>query len=195
MPANQIPNIIKKFLCQYLLIIKFVLFKINVKIRITVKIGFTLKIKNIRKKLNKRVFDAIQMYVCEKSRIYVKVKLRNVRERFTENKINFMCAFFQKMRITNNGNHKYLEFILDFFDELKDDKDIYSALMDKKRVYLQNLQVVIRYEEQMKKSNIETLILQGVRVPFISREDTLKKIEIIDRISFAVFGKTEEPTM
>ncbi len=42
---------------------------------------------------------------------------------------------------------------------------------------------------------METLILQGVRIPFVSKEDALKKIQIIDRISLAVFGKIEEPVV
>jgi hypothetical protein len=150
---------------------------------------------NITSKLDKRLFDAIQMYVCEKSRNYVKVKMRNSRKRLTENKIGFMCAFFKNLKIKNNGNLKCLKYILDFFDELQDDEDIYSALMDKKNLYSQNLQKAVKYEEQLKKSNMETLILQGIRIPFVSKEDALKKIQIIDRISLAVFGKIEEPVI
>ena len=67
--------------------------------------------------------------------------------------------------------------------------------MYKKNIYKQNLQKAVNYEEQLKKSNMETLILQGVRIPFVSKEDALKKIQIIDRISLAVFGKIEEPVI
>jgi hypothetical protein len=38
---------------------------------------------------------------------------------------------------------------------------------------------------------VETLLLRGERVSYIDKADARKKIQIIDRISLAVFGKTE----
>ena len=43
----------------------------------------------------------------------------------------------------------------------------------------------------MRKTNIETLLLQGERFPHIDRVQTMKSIAVIDRICLAVFGKTE----
>jgi hypothetical protein len=50
---------------------------------------------------------------------------------------------------------------------------------------------VAKFEEQLKKSNMETLILQGVRSPYISKDEARNKMRIIDRTSLAVFGKTD----
>ena len=41
------------------------------------------------------------------------------------------------------------------------------------------------------KHNIETLLMRGERVVLIDQVDARKKMQIIDRISRAVFGKTE----
>ena len=44
---------------------------------------------------------------------------------------------------------------------------------------------------QLTKHNVETLLLKGKRVGYIDTVDARKKIQMIDRISLAVFGKTE----
>jgi len=38
---------------------------------------------------------------------------------------------------------------------------------------------------------METMILQGVKVSYINAEDEKRKMEIIDKISLSVFGRTE----
>jgi hypothetical protein len=38
---------------------------------------------------------------------------------------------------------------------------------------------------------VETLLLRGKRVPYVDTADARKKIQMIDRISLAVFGKTD----
>ena len=54
---------------------------------------------NITNKPDKRLLDAVQMYVSKKSRIYVKVKLRNSRKKLTENKIAFIYTFFNRFTV------------------------------------------------------------------------------------------------
>ena len=44
---------------------------------------------------------------------------------------------------------------------------------------------------QYHKHNVETLLAQGKRVMLIDQKDARKKMLIIDRISRALFGKTE----
>ena len=46
-------------------------------------------------------------------------------------------------------------------------------------------------EARLEKHNIETLMLQGERIVLINQTDVRKQMRIIDRISRAVFGKTE----
>jgi len=84
-----------------------------------------------------------------------------------------------------------LDFIMGFFEEVPEGRDIYQALMDKKRFYFRNFQNAVKFEEKLKKSNMETLLLQGIRSPYIDKTDALNKIAMIDTISLAVFGRTD----
>ncbi len=148
---------------------------------------------NISRKPDKRLVSAINKFVYEKFKTPVKVKLRNTGFAHTENKINFICSFFEKTKSKGNDFQECLDFILGFLDELKDDRDIFRSLEVKKEFHFQNLRKAERFEEQMNKRNMETLILQGVRIPHINKEDEIKKIAIIDKISYTVFGKIDNP--
>ena len=46
-------------------------------------------------------------------------------------------------------------------------------------------------DARIEKHNIETLLMQGERVTLIDRNEIRKNMQIIDRISRAIFGKTE----
>jgi len=81
--------------------------------------------------------------------------------------------------------------VLSLLGELGDEQDMYQALMTKKKFYLHSLQKAKKLETQLQKNNLETLLSQGKRVIVVDQADACKKMLIIDRISRAVFGKTE----
>lgn len=145
---------------------------------------------NISKKLDKRLAQAIKRHVSEKYRQRFKVMLRNTRFVPTENKTLFLCRFFENTDAESDDIIRQLNFILEFLDELRDDRDIFQSLADKKRFCFQHLQNLVKFEEQLQKTNMETLILQGVRSPYTSRADMLEKITIIDTVCLSIFGKT-----
>ena len=144
---------------------------------------------NISRKLNKRLLKAINKFVPDKRRTTVKVKLRNAMTVLSENKIKFLCSFFEKLKVEEDYFFKCLDFVPDFFDGIKDDKNILQSLLDKKELYFQDLQKAVRFEELLNKNNMETLISRGVRIPHISKEDAMNNIVIIDTITLAVYGK------
>lgn len=160
---------------------------------------------NISKKTDKRLVGAINRHAAEACRSLLKVKLRNARFVFTENKILFLCDFFEKagrqadpaFRSAGSARTawmgKPMDFILRFFDELRDDQDIFQALADKKNFCFRNLQKQTDAEEQLKKNTMETLMAQGLRIPYTDKADTLDKMAMIDFISFTVFGKSDVP--
>lgn len=138
---------------------------------------------NVSRKPDKRLIEAINKHVSEKSKNLVKVKLRNSRFAHSENKIIFIRSFFEKMNSERSDFFECLDFIVHFLDELQDKQDIVQVLFDKRRFYLQNLQKAEKIEEHLKRNNIETAIIQGSRFPYINKEDMLKKLAIIDKIS------------
>ncbi len=148
---------------------------------------------NISKKTDKRLIGAINRHAAEACRSLLKVKLRNARFVCTENRILFLCDFFEKADTPSSDIGNLMDFISGFFDELRDDRDIFQALADKKKFCFHNLQKQTDAEEQLKKNTMETLISQGVRIPYTDKADTLNKIAMIDFISFTVFGKSDVP--
>ena len=68
---------------------------------------------------------------------------------------------------------------------------MFLALMDRKKRCIQSLQKAKKLDNKLARHNVETLLLRGERVSYIDKADARKKIQIIDRISLAVFGKTE----
>ena len=63
--------------------------------------------------------------------------------------------------------------------------------MDNKRFYYKNLQRAEKFRQQLEKTNMETMILQGVKAPYIDIEAETRKMELVDKISLSVFGRTE----
>ena len=146
---------------------------------------------NIHRNIDEKISAAIDTYVSEKLKISVKVKLRNTVNEIAENKIFFLCDFFEKMEDESGDFLECLDFILSFLNEIENTSDFFNALMDKKRFYFKNLHRAEKFRQQLEKGNMETMILQGIRAPYISIEDEKRKMELIDKISLSIFGRTE----
>jgi len=152
--------------------------------------GFMARL-HISKHLNEKLREAINKYADADAINGYKVKIRNSRFFPGENKIQFLCDFFEKLKPQSHDFNICLDFALSFIDELTEDQDLYQALMAKKRFYLRSLQKAKKIETQLQKNNLETLLSQGKRVILVDKADARKKMLIIDRISRAVFGRTE----
>ena len=146
---------------------------------------------NISKHLNPDLLGALNHYEDENISIRIKVKMRNSRLSPTDENIKFLCLFFEKFDSQDNDIFECLEFALSFLDEPTIDNDIYRTLMAKKKFYFRSLQKAKQLDTQLQKHNIETLLAQGKRVVLIDQRDARKKMRIIDRISRAIFDKTE----
>jgi len=143
---------------------------------------------NLFKGLNRRLIEEISRSVPDHRQLRTKVKLRNARFEETESRISFLCRFFEKMP---DDDGRCLDFVLDLFEENRDEDDVYALLKNRKQLYFRNIQKADRFQDMLRKHNMETLMTQGVRIPHIDREETVRKMDIVDRISQAVFGKTE----
>ena len=146
---------------------------------------------HISKHLDVKLRKIIDKHAEDGAGICHKVKLRNSRFSPGKNMIQFLCDFFEKLAPQSHDFNICLDFALSFLDELQEDQDIYQALMAKKRFYLRSLQKARKLETQLQKNNLETLISQGKRIILIDKADARKKLLIVDRISRAIFGKTE----
>lgn len=146
---------------------------------------------NISRHLDPILLESILNYGDDKNCNRFKVKIRNSRFCASGKKTGFLCGFFDKIGARSDDIFECLEFVLEFLDEIKKDSDIYRSLMARKKFYFISLQKAQKMDGRLEKYNVETLMARGERVVLIDQADIRKKMQLIDRISRAVFGKTE----
>jgi hypothetical protein len=151
---------------------------------------FLVRLK-LSKHLDAKLIESIRNYGDDKNFNRFKVKIRNSRFSPSDEKTGFLGNFFDKIGSHSNDILECLAFVLGFLDEIKPDADIYPALMAKKKSCFISLQKAKKMDARIEKYNVETLMAQGDRVVLIDQADARKKMRIIDRISRAVFGRTE----
>jgi len=145
---------------------------------------------NLTRRIEPRLARAISTHVAPVDRIAVRVKLRNARKHMGDGKVLFLCDFLSRL----GGDDQLLaclDFTLNFIEDIEDDADVYAVLMNRRRIGWQLLQKSAQFEEKLKQDNIETLMLRGERAPHVSKEELLKTIAFIERISLAVFGRLD----
>jgi hypothetical protein len=150
-----------------------------------------LKRLNISKQLDRNLVSTIKKKVGKNHRNRFTVKIRNSRFVATDKALWLLRTFFEKWDTQTGNALKCIDFILSFLEEINQDADIFEALMKKKRFYLKHLKRTEKFEEQLLKTNMETLMLKGKIVAHIDKNEARENMEIIDGISRAVFGKTE----
>jgi hypothetical protein len=146
---------------------------------------------NISKRLEEKLTKAVGAISCEKRRVFAKVKLKDAGKAFSEKTVDFFTLFFEKLGEDKDDFNECFELVMEVLCEAGNDADIYSAFLFKKAASYQSLLCSERFEEQLQKNNIETLLMQGVRPVSIDKDAAIRKINIINRICLAVFGKTE----
>jgi hypothetical protein len=151
----------------------------------------------ITRQINKKVSEVIIKNIYDETiSLRIKVRLRNSRFIYSESKTDFLCSFFETTESGKPIFSDMLGYTLHFLETIENDSDIYQELMKRKMTAIQSLHKAISFENKIKQNNIETLILQGITPLSISKDDLLKQIELVDKISLSVFGKTdnyEEP--
>lgn len=152
--------------------------------------GFVRRL-HITKRLDPKLIEAVERGVDETLRNRIKVRLRNSRFPQTENTVGFIRDFLDRIVAEPEDLTALMDDIIELLNEIKDEDDMYAALMNKKKFYFRMLQTAKKFERQLQKHNIETLLLQGIRSPHVDQADVRRKMASIDRISYAVFGKTE----
>jgi hypothetical protein len=146
---------------------------------------------NLSRSLDPKIKAAIDRHVAHALQTRCKVRFRNSQPVTAPDKILFLQSFFDKIKLDDAAFFEYLDFILSFLSDLRNETDIFKALMIYKKIYFQGLQKAAKLEKQLKKHNVETLLLGGTRLAHMDKADARKKIQMIDRISLAVFAKTD----
>jgi hypothetical protein len=135
---------------------------------------------NIRK-TNQQLADTIDRYVVQELRSVIKVRLRNAHIRYNDIKIKLLCDFIKKIGHTASD---CLDVMLNIIEEPHAEADLMAALERRRDFYMLALQKAEESEEQLGKNNIETLMVQGVRLPHIDRNEVMRQIAMIEKILY-----------
>ncbi|PID40953.1 MAG: hypothetical protein CR984_00555 [Proteobacteria bacterium] len=145
--------------------------------------------------LDTEVAAAIYAGVSADRRPQVRVRLRNSGLVLSGSPRLFLIRFFERLPDDGPDYLACLDLILPLLAGQPHNANIFDLLVDRKRVLFRGLQQLMRFEKQRRRSTMETLMLQGVRMPHISREETLREMELIDQICMGIFGRTETIVM
>ena len=145
---------------------------------------------NITWHAEKLIRQAIGDHIAPVRQSLVSVRLRNADLKINEPGAHLLCRFLDIFDDTKEGFFEYFEFMVDFLARMSNEAP-YPVLMREKRRHFMALKQAEKFKQQLLRGNMETLMLQGVRVPAESTEYFRKNIAIIDDIAVALFGQTE----
>jgi hypothetical protein len=150
-----------------------------------------LKRLNIANQLDPQLRMSIENGVSAKRCPVVKVMMRNAGLRPHGHQLLFLRRLFERLEDDHPDYLECLALILKVLGDAKGTEDVYDLLAEQKRSLFRSLKRLDRFETLLSRSNMETLMLQGIRAPHFSRRELVQEMTLIDRICFAVFGKTE----
>lgn len=162
----------------------------------------------IAKQADERLAGAVDARCKAPFRARIKVDLRHSRFDQNEKTVRFFCNFLERIAARDEELPGLSAYVMAFLSDVSpagalraspndeetqsgNEPTIYEALMTRKKQLFQSLCQWERLRERMEKHNMETLLLQGVRVVQIDPEATRAEMNRIDRIAMAVFGRTE----
>ncbi|MEZ4525233.1 MAG: hypothetical protein R2941_04865 [Desulfobacterales bacterium] len=151
----------------------------------------------MQKKTDRQIIETIEEYVPADFRNLFKVRVRNARFVQNEKTVRFLCHFLERIQGDQPDAPELFDYVLRFLEQIRESDQIYRALTDRKKVCFRCLEQNARFEQQLGRGNMEILLLQGIRPPQMTRDAALKEMAFIDRISYAVFGRSEnlEPAL
>lgn len=120
-----------------------------------------------------------------------KVRLRNSKRTYTDHQADFLIQIFKNLKPTHPQFWPCLDFVLNIVSEVPAAPLVYDFLMAKKNFYFQSVSKAEQFLEKLRRSNMETLMMQGERAAFIHPEEGRKAMTHIDLISRSLFGRSD----
>lgn len=146
---------------------------------------------NLSWQIDFRLAEAIDTWVAAGLGPVVRVRLRNAGIQLDSAQLAFLGRFFERMAARDPDYLACLDLVLSFLTTSDSGADMYAVLVAGKRTLFRSLQQAQRIERRLRQSTMETLMLQGVRIPPLAPERLWQHMRLIDRVCLAVFGKTE----
>ena len=145
---------------------------------------------NLDATIDPTIQDAMKRYQDRPFFWRAKVKIRNASVRFTEKQRVWMILFLTSVNCRADEFLDFLDFALEFVNDISDQTDMFRRLNDLKLFYYNALKQSGDYSVRLAQTNMETMIAMGNRPFYVDRHDAIKKIYIIDHLCADLYGRT-----
>lgn len=126
-------------------------------------------------------------------RLKALVRLRNSRMKYDAGTTQFVVEFLQLKEIDGKEFSELFDFSITLLEENSGKLDILDFFIIKKRSYEKTLGTIRQVNKQLKTSAVETMMMQGIRVPPDSEEELEAKIKMAETILAVFFGYIDIP--
>ncbi len=150
--------------------------------------------------ISRQIAEAIDHFLPQaEDACRMRVKLRNARIGQTNSQINFLCALVKGLarpsapQPTRQSDDFWdlLDLAIFLLEQTDPGADIYEALMTHKQHLIKAVRAGEKNQQALASNTVEALIMKGMNVSAIDVAAAREKIDQIDRISIAVYGRTE----
>lgn len=143
----------------------------------------------------RRVTQAMEDHLHDTLIIPARVLFRHSKWVWSDELIEFACQFFQYMSRDSDHLMDDLSWVVGELSGSITGKSIRDRLIHSLEDYRKRLGEIETLADMLKKSTMETLMLQGVRVPSISAETLRQRITTARRVLATVYAWVDGPGM
>lgn len=144
----------------------------------------------ICKSLDPELARRIDELLPREEGLSARVALRAARIAWNGAKLDFLNRFLSEFASRQSDFREYLQAAIGFLEESGPGSDLFQQLADKRLYLKRTLEKAEFQEEQLKKQNVETLIMQRVNILCINQAEVQRAMDILDDIGLAVFGRS-----
>lgn len=137
---------------------------------------------NIWRKTDPRIIEALNRFSEEPLLTRCKIRLRNSRWIQSEANIQLLLEVIHETIPQTVNFIECLEILLEFLTTPHPESDIIQALISEKERLIHFLDMADRQDILLKSSTMESIMLQGVRIISIDREEIINHVHILDHV-------------
>jgi hypothetical protein len=143
---------------------------------------------NISRKTDPWIIEALHQFSEEPLRTRCKIRLRNSRWIQSKAHIRLLQAVIEKHIPQTDNFLEYLDVILEFLTDQHLEFDMKQAIEFEKERLIHLLDMADRQDHLLRTSPMEAIMLQGVRMVSIDRDEIIKRIHILDQVFMAAIS-------
>ncbi len=138
-----------------------------------------------------RILQAVGEFGAD-MRFHLRTRLRCVRKPLSDGDVELICGFCQRFPAPEQIFSRHFDLLLNILESIGEGQDPFQGLMSQKRLTHQMIKQVEDFQQKLQREPIEALMMRGERCPSIDIDAAMEQMAQIDRISLALFGRTEE---